>query len=197
MDGDPFGTDAAHRLARERRPAGGGAAAPGLRDADDPPRPCLRAGREGQSRIQARRAGMCDRVAAPQLPGCSAAGSLRARNRISAGAYCCFSFGPARAARQCKGEKTMKTTTVLAIALGLGSLAACNKSPQQQAADNYEANVDNSADMMESNVDNAADQMTANADNASDAMKAAADNKSDAMKNAADNTADAMTNNSH
>jgi len=82
--------------------------------------------------------------------------------------------------------KLMKTTTVLAIALGLGSLAACNKSPQQEAADNYEANVDNSADAM-----------SANADNASDAMKAAADNKSDAMKNAADNTADAMTNNSH
>ena len=59
----------------------------------------------------------------------------------------------------------MKTTTILAIALGLGSLAACNKSPQQQAADNYEANADN-----------------------------AADNKSDAMKNAADNTADAMKN---
>src|SRR5690349_19994374 len=58
--------------------------------------------------------------------------------------------------------KLMKTTTVLAIALGLGSLAACNKSPQLQAADNYEANVDNSADQMEANVGNAADQMTAN-----------------------------------
>ena len=96
-----------------------------------------------------------------------------------------------------KRGKLMKTTTVLAIALGLGSLAACNKSPQQEAADNYEANVDNSADQMEANVGNAADAMTANAENASDAMKAAADNKSDAMKNAADNTADAMTNNSH
>jgi hypothetical protein len=90
--------------------------------------------------------------------------------------------------------KQMKTITILAIALGLGSLTACNKSPQEQAADNYEANVDNSADQMEANVDNSADQMTANADNASDAMKAAADNKSDQMKNAADNTADAMAN---
>jgi len=93
--------------------------------------------------------------------------------------------------------KQMKTTTILAIALGLGSLAACNKNPQDQAADNYEANVDNAADTMQENVDNAADQMTANADNASDAMKAAADNKADAMKDAADNKADAMTNNSH
>ena len=93
--------------------------------------------------------------------------------------------------------KQMKTTTILAIALGLGSLAACNKSPQEQAADNYEANVDNAADTMEANVGNAADEMTANAENASDAMKSAADNQADAMKNAADNKADAMTNNAH
>jgi hypothetical protein len=91
-------------------------------------------------------------------------------------------------------KRIMKPTTILAIALGLGSLAACNKSPEQNAADNYEANADNAADQMEANVDNAADQMT---ENASDAMKAAADNKSDAMKNAADNTADAMANKSH
>ena len=79
-------------------------------------------------------------------------------------------------------------------ALGLGSLAACNKSPQQQAADNYEANVDNAADSMEANVANAADNMAASTDNAADAMKSAADNKSDAMKAAADNKSDAMTN---
>jgi hypothetical protein len=88
----------------------------------------------------------------------------------------------------------MKTTTVLAIALGLGSLAACNKSPQTQAADNYEANVDNSADTMVANVDNAADNMTASTDNAADAMKDSAKNKADAMKDAADNKADAMKN---
>ena len=51
----------------------------------------------------------------------------------------------------------MKTTTILAIALGLGSLAACNKSPQEQTADNIEANADNTADTMEANADNAAD----------------------------------------
>jgi hypothetical protein len=103
---------------------------------------------------------------------------------------------PGAGANETKGKVAMKTTTILVIALGLGSLAACNKNPQQQAADNYEANADNAADQMEANVDNAADQMTANADNASDQMKAAADNKSDAMKNAADNTADAMENKS-
>ena len=51
----------------------------------------------------------------------------------------------------------MKTTTILAIALGLGSLAACNKSPQEQTADNIEANAENTADTIEANVDNAAD----------------------------------------
>jgi hypothetical protein len=100
---------------------------------------------------------------------------------------------------ECRGNNrrgmNMKTMTILAIALGLGSLAACNKSAQEQAADNYEANVDNAADQMESNMGNAADQMTANADNAADAMKSAADNKADAMKDAADNKADAIANN--
>lgn len=88
----------------------------------------------------------------------------------------------------------MKITTVAAIALGIGALAACNKSPQTQAADNYEANVDANADNMVANVDNAADNMTASSDNAADSMKDAAKNKADAMKDAADNKSDAMKN---
>ncbi len=43
----------------------------------------------------------------------------------------------------------MKTTTVLAIALGIGALSACNQSPNEQAADNIEANAENTADIME------------------------------------------------
>ena len=58
----------------------------------------------------------------------------------------------------------MKITTVLAIALGLGALGACNKSSTEQAADNVEANYENTADTMEANVDNAADAMQANTD---------------------------------
>ena len=54
-----------------------------------------------------------------------------------------------------------KVTTILAMALCVGALGACKKSPQTQAADNYEANVDNSTDTMVANVDNAADNMTA------------------------------------
>ena len=65
----------------------------------------------------------------------------------------------------------MKTTTVLAIALGLGTLAACNKSPTEQTADNIEANAESTADTMETNVDNAADAMQANTENAADAVR--------------------------
>ena len=56
----------------------------------------------------------------------------------------------------------MKTTTVLAIALGLGSLAACKQSPQEQTADNIEANAENTADTIEANADNTADNLQAN-----------------------------------
>jgi hypothetical protein len=79
----------------------------------------------------------------------------------------------------------MKATTVLAIALGLGSLAACNKSAQQANADNIEANYDNAADTMEANVDNAADAMQANAGNAADAIRNEGDQKADAAANGA------------
>ena len=51
----------------------------------------------------------------------------------------------------------MKTTTVLAIALGIGALAACKQSPQEQTADNIEANAENTADTIEANADNTAD----------------------------------------
>jgi hypothetical protein len=123
--------------------------------------------------------------------------SLNRRNRKQQLGVVQFRYAPlAQCTLDNKRGLEMKATTIFAIALGLGSLAACNKSSQQQAADNYEANADNAAEQMETNVDNAADQMTANADTASDAMKSAADNKSDAMKNAADNKADQIANNS-
>ena len=46
----------------------------------------------------------------------------------------------------------MKTTTLLAIALGVGALAACNNSPKEQTADNIEANAENTADTIEANA---------------------------------------------
>ena len=79
----------------------------------------------------------------------------------------------------------MKTTTVVAIALGLGSLAACNKSPKEQAADNIEANADNSAAVIESNTSNAAENIQAAGENAADVVRNQGDQKADAVRNGA------------
>jgi uncharacterized lipoprotein len=83
----------------------------------------------------------------------------------------------------------MKLTSTLAIALALGALAACNKSPTDQAADNIEANYDNAADTMEANVDNAADAMQANTANAADALRNEGDQKAAEASNSATNNA--------
>jgi hypothetical protein len=82
----------------------------------------------------------------------------------------------------------LKTTTLVALSLALGTLTACQKSANDQVADNVEANADNSADQMQQNVDAAADNMTAATDNAADQMKSDADNKADAIRNADNNT---------
>ena len=55
----------------------------------------------------------------------------------------------------------MKTTTILAIALGLGSLGACNKSPTRADADNIEANAENADCHHRMNADNSADNVQA------------------------------------
>jgi len=68
-----------------------------------------------------------------------------------------------------------KISTAFAVALGAAALAACNQSPQEQAADNIEANADN-----------VADNIQANADNAADATRAAGEEKADATRNGAD-----------
>jgi type VI protein secretion system component VasK len=88
--------------------------------------------------------------------------------------------------RKQQGTDIMKAITVLAVALGLGSLAACNNNPNEQAADNIEANAENVADTMEANVDNAADMMQANTENAADAVRAEGENKADAVREGAD-----------
>ena len=50
----------------------------------------------------------------------------------------------------------MKTTTIIAIALGVGALGACHKSPNEQAAQNIESNYGNAAENVESATGNAA-----------------------------------------
>ena len=58
----------------------------------------------------------------------------------------------------------MKTTTVLAIALGIGALAACKQSPQENTADNIEANAENTADAVRNEGEQKADAVRNSAD---------------------------------
>ena len=84
-------------------------------------------------------------------------------------------------------EQAMKKiSTAFAVALGAAALAACNQSPQEQAADNIEANAENTADMIESNTENAADMVEANGQNAAEDVRAAGENAADEVRNGAD-----------
>lgn len=78
----------------------------------------------------------------------------------------------------------MKSLTLGALALGVFALAGCNRStPQENAAENYEATIDNQADQLDDlasntsndlvadNLNDTADQMRDNADNAADAIE--------------------------
>ena len=79
-----------------------------------------------------------------------------------------------------------KISTALAVAFGAAALAACNQSPQEQAADNIEANAENVADVIEENTENAADAVEANGENAADAVRAEGENAADATRNGMD-----------
>jgi len=70
----------------------------------------------------------------------------------------------------------MKIGTTLAIAVGLAALTACNKSPQENAADNIEANADNVAENIQANADNMAENIQANAENQADAVRNSGNN---------------------
>ena len=76
----------------------------------------------------------------------------------------------------------MKLTTTLAIALGATALTACNQSATEQAADNIEANAENTADIIEEN----GDVLEANADNTADAVREAGEENADAVREGAD-----------
>ena len=77
----------------------------------------------------------------------------------------------------------MKIATVFMIALGVAALGACNKNPQEQTADNIEANAENTADTIEANADTSAENMQANAENTADAVRNAGERK---VRNSAD-----------
>ena len=67
----------------------------------------------------------------------------------------------------------MKKIFALGVAAGLMSLAACNSSPREQAADNIEANAEAMADNLEDAADNATTEAGEdNLENAADAVRA-------------------------
>ena len=73
----------------------------------------------------------------------------------------------------------MKKSYLMLAGVAALSLAACNKTANEVAADNIEANVDN-----------AADNMDAMADNASGATEDSLKNQEDALRDKGDNVAD-------
>jgi hypothetical protein len=93
-----------------------------------------------------------------------------------------------------KEESFMKITTTLAVAVGLMALAACNQSPQENRADQIEANAENTADIIETNTENVADTLETNADAAADATRAAGQNAADQTRAAGENAADRVRN---
>jgi len=80
----------------------------------------------------------------------------------------------------------MKFSTTLAVVIGLGALAACNNTAQEETADNIEANAENTADMIEANADAVAENVVENADDAADAVRAEGENAADATRDGAD-----------
>jgi peptidoglycan hydrolase CwlO-like protein len=89
-----------------------------------------------------------------------------------------------------QGYIMMKKTFALGIAAGLISLSACNSTPQEQAADNIEANTEAVADNLEEAADNATTEAGEDAlENQADAVRATGQNQAEDMR-----TNDADTN---
>ncbi|MEG3166102.1 hypothetical protein U1701_16015 [Sphingomonas sp. PB2P19] len=77
----------------------------------------------------------------------------------------------------------MKKFVTLAVMAGLASLAACNSSPRENAADTIESNTEAVAD----NIEDAADNATTTAgeeglENKADAVRATGQNQADDMR---------------
>lgn len=72
----------------------------------------------------------------------------------------------------------MKKIVLLAAATGLLSLAACNSSPREQAAENVEANAEVVADNLEDAAhENGNEAAEASLENAADAVRATGENQ--------------------
>ena len=80
-----------------------------------------------------------------------------------------------------------KISTAIAVAFGAAALAACNQSPQEQAADNIEANTEVVADNLEEAADNATTEGAEdNLEDAADAVEANGEAAADAVREGAD-----------
>ena len=73
----------------------------------------------------------------------------------------------------------MKKSYLMLAGVAALSLAACNKTTNEVAADNIAANVDNAADNMDAMADNASGAMADNLGNQEDALRAKGDNVAD------------------
>jgi len=81
----------------------------------------------------------------------------------------------------------MKAIQTLAVAAGLAALAACNNSPQEQQADNMEANAEMTADNLEEAADNAANDATEDAlENQASQVREQGEENADATRDGAD-----------
>lgn len=77
----------------------------------------------------------------------------------------------------------MKKILTVGVVAGLMSLAACNSSPREQAADNIEANTEAVADNLEDMADNAGtDAAAAGLENQADAVRATGQNQAEDMR---------------
>jgi hypothetical protein len=84
-------------------------------------------------------------------------------------------------------EINVRKLTILAVAAGLGSLAACNQSAQEQKADNIEENAEATADNLEEAADNATTEAGEDAlENQADATRSAGEQNADATRDGAD-----------
>ena len=84
-------------------------------------------------------------------------------------------------------EKIVNKLTIFAITIGAASLAACNQGPQEQKADNIEANAEMRADNLEEAADNATTEAGEDAlENKADATREAGEVKADQTRNGAD-----------
>jgi hypothetical protein len=80
-----------------------------------------------------------------------------------------------------------KISTAIAVAFGAAALAACNQSPQEQAADNIEANAEIVADNLEDAADATSNEAVEdNLENAADAVEANGEAAADAVRDGAD-----------